>query len=71
MPNDQGTSERAPFVNKTIFLVSGSTFTFKNVSLILDNETVLSFNYTAMSDGRTKSVVFFKSGIAGHSTWRS
>ena len=54
---------------KTIFLKSGKTFTFRNVTHANENETVLWFNYTAMSDNKVKSVVFNRENIAGHSTY--
>ena len=53
---------------KTIFLTSGHTFTFRNVRNIVDNETTVSFEYVAMSDGNVKKVVFYKyAGMVGHS----
>ena len=56
-------------VAKTIFLCSGRTFTFRNVSDIIENETSLTFTYTAMSDGKPKSVVFYRPEMAGHSSY--
>ena len=51
-----------------IFTPTGRTYTFKNVDITCDNETVLCFNYKAMSDGNFKKGVFFKSNIIGFST---
>ena len=50
-----------------IFTPAGKTFTFRNVHVLADNETVLHFSYTAMSDGRTKTATFPKSTICGWS----
>ena len=55
--------------SKTIFLITGKTFTFRNVSGVIENETSLSFNYWAMSDGKFKKVSFYRPGIVGHSTY--
>ena len=43
-----------------IFLVSGRTYSFKNVSNVVDNENCIAFEYTAMSDGKAKKGVFYK-----------
>lgn len=51
-----------------IFCPTGKTFTFRNVSVIVDNESVLVFNYGAMSDGRMKTHVAIKANIVGYST---
>lgn len=48
-----------------IFLNSGHTFTFRNVEVIADNETVVVFKYTAMSDGKSKEATFYKQNVAG------
>lgn len=57
---------------KTIFLVSGHTFTFRNVRNVVDNETTMSFEYVAMSDGKVKKATFFKyAGAVGHSTYEA
>lgn len=50
-----------------IFLTSGKTFTFKNVHITQDNESVLVFVYTAMSDSKLKEGTFFKANMAGMS----
>ena len=50
-----------------IFLESGRTFTFKKVSDIVDNESVLAFDYVAMSDGNSKRASFSKFRIVGYS----
>lgn len=57
---------------KTIFLTSGHTFTFRNIRNVVDNETTITFEYTAMSDGKPKAVTFYKSaGAVGHSEYES
>lgn len=52
-----------------IFLVSGKTFTFKGCYQIIDNESVLSFMYKAMSDSELKKGTFYKNygTIVGYS----
>jgi hypothetical protein len=52
-------------VNICIFLVSGQTLSFKDVELETDNESVVVFSYTAMSDGLTKTATFYKRHVAG------
>jgi len=51
-----------------IFTPTGRTYTFKNVEITCDNETVLCFSYKAMSDGNSKKGVFSKFNIVGFST---
>ena len=48
-----------------LFLASGHTFTFRNVTILHDNETVIVFTYTAMPDGEKKEGVFYKTLVAG------
>lgn len=50
-----------------IFTGEGNTFTFHNVKLLTDNESTLSFEYGAMSDGRVKVGEFNKKRIVGFS----
>ncbi len=50
-----------------LFTVSGNTFTFKSGVIIVDNETMLIFNYSAASDGKGKTGVFQKRNLAGYS----
>ncbi len=52
-------------MNICIFLNSGRTYSFKNCKVLIDNETVISFSYTAMSDGKEKVVTFYKVNFAG------
>jgi hypothetical protein len=47
------------------FLTSGRTFTFRQAEIVQDNETTVSVKYVAMSDGRPKTVTFYKANIAG------
>ena len=46
--------------NVVVFLVSGRTYTFRDVCNIVDNENCISFSYEAMSDGKNKKVTFYK-----------
>ena len=48
-----------------VFLNSGHTFTFRDVTIVTDNETVVVFKYTAMSDGAPKTATFYKQNVAG------
>ena len=50
-----------------IFTPTGRTYTFRNVTIVQDNETVLVFSYKAMSDGNEKVGTFFKTNFVGHS----
>ena len=50
-----------------IFTKHGSTFTFKKVTITTNNESVISFDYIAMSDGRRKIATFEKRSICGWS----
>ena len=50
-----------------IFASSGKTFTFKNIELLCDNESVIQFSYRAMSDGLEKIATFPKANICGWS----
>ena len=50
-----------------IFTPAGRTYTFKNVEMVCDNETVLQFNYSAMSDGKAKTATFPKLTLCGWS----
>jgi len=50
-----------------IFLPTGKTYTFKNVTIITDNETMLVFRYAAMSDGLQKTATFPKNTLCGWS----
>ena len=48
-----------------IFMNTGRTYTFRNVKLMMDNETVIVFSYAAMSDGLSKIATFYKDHVAG------
>ena len=50
-----------------VFLPSGSTFTFHNVYVTVDNESVLCFECLAASDGLSKRATFPKANIVGWS----
>lgn len=50
-----------------LFLLSGHTFTFKGVVVVIDNESVLCFHYKAQSDGHSKYMRVQKSQIVGWS----
>ncbi len=48
-----------------LFTNYGATYTFKNVTNVVTNENIVSFNYSAMSDGRDKHGTFFTKNLAG------
>jgi hypothetical protein len=52
-----------------IFTAYGKTFTFRDVTIIHDNESVLVFRYGAMSDGNVKTASIIKSNIIGWSVY--
>jgi hypothetical protein len=52
-----------------IFTQMGETYTFRSVHITVDNETMLIFTYTAVSDGLVKTGCFLKANMAGWSTW--
>lgn len=51
----------------TIFGPMGRTYTFRNVTVLTDNESVIQFGYSAMSDGKQKVATFSKHTILGWS----
>ena len=51
-----------------IFTPYGSTYTFRDVNVTQDDQTVLEFKYLAMSDRVWKIATFYKSNIVGWST---
>ena len=51
-----------------IFTHTGRTYTFKEVDIVCDNESMLQFTYAAMSDDKSKEAKFPKMNIAGWST---
>ena len=50
-----------------LFLSTGKTFTFRDATIVIDNETVLVIQYVAMSDGLIKRVTVQKSQVVGWS----
>jgi len=50
-----------------IFSPMGHTFTFRDGEVVCDNETMLVFTYSAMSDGNKKTGKFPKNNILGWS----
>jgi len=50
-----------------LFTNHGHTFTFKDGTVVVDNETMLTFVYAAASDGKSKEGVFQKRNLAGYS----
>ena len=50
-----------------IFTPHGHTFTFRNCTVVTNNETVLVFTYKAMSDGLVKTHTALKHNIVGWS----
>ena len=55
-------------MNICIFMQTGKTFSFKNIKMVMSNESVLVFQYIAMSDSILKTATFQKAIIAGWST---
>jgi hypothetical protein len=55
------------FESICIFLSSGKTFTFRDVEILCDNESVIKFGYSAMSDGLIKVAIFPKANLCGWS----
>ncbi len=48
------------------FLISGKTFTFRDVEIVHDNESSITIVYRAMSDGNFKEATFDKAnGVVG------
>ena len=58
-------SEPVEYQSVCFFLPTGRTFTFRNVEMLTDNETVWVIQYQAMSDELVKTATFFKSHVAG------
>lgn len=50
-----------------VFLQSGRTFTFRDVSVACDNETFLILEYSSMKAGKSKRALLQKSAIVGWS----
>lgn len=50
-----------------IFTHYGHTYTFRNVEILCDNEAVLEFRYSAMSDGNPKIATVIKKNIVAWS----
>ena len=50
-----------------LFTVGGKTYTFVNTTILLDNESTLTFEYSARSDGFRKTFVARKEALVGHS----
>ena len=50
-----------------IFTAYGSTYTFRTVEIMCNNQTTLQFKYKAMSDDNTKIATFPKATICGWS----
>jgi hypothetical protein len=48
-----------------LFMTTGRTYTFKRVTILSDNETAITFAYSAMSDGKLKHAIFYKTHVAG------
>lgn len=52
-----------------IFTPTGRTYTFRDITVETDNESVLAFRYLAMSDGNEKRATFLKNMVCGFSAW--
>ncbi len=53
--------------NICVFLPSGKTFSFRDIFIETNNESVLVLTYDAMSDGKRKTFFAQKSAIVGWS----
>jgi hypothetical protein len=62
MENDRG---QVMYKKLHIFTLNGQTYTFKAVREFNFNESVITFTFTAQSDGMTKRGLFFVKNIAG------
>ena len=51
-----------------LFTSTGTTFTFRGVTIETVNETTLVFTYKAMSDSRTKRAVVYVRSLVAWST---
>lgn len=51
----------------SLFLPTGCTFTFRDVEILADNESVLAVRYVAVSDGLDKVLTVQKSAVVGWS----
>ena len=56
-----------PIARLTTFTTHGKTFTFKMIFNLVADEFQITFDYRAMSDGRTKHHTAFVSNLAGYS----
>ena len=50
-----------------LFTPHGHTFTFHQVEVSVNNESILAFKYAAKSDGRNKVMFVQKANITGYS----
>ncbi len=50
-----------------LFTIGGKTYTFTNAVIQFDNESILTFEYSAQSDGLRKLFVARKEALVGHS----
>ncbi len=48
-----------------LFLITGKTYTFRDVEVVHDNQTAITFKYQAMSDELGKVATFYKDHVAG------
>lgn len=61
--------QKGESMNLCIFLTTGKTFSFKDTTIVSNNESYLTFTYRAMSDGKVKTAHFQKTNIAGWSVY--
>ena len=59
-----------PVKKLVVFLATGRTFTFKEVAITCQTESVLGFTYTSQSDGKEKEASFSMDHVAGISIER-
>ena len=56
-------------MGKCVFLTTGTTYIFREVTGIHEDSYTLSFTYKSASDGLIKSATFYKIHVAGHSEY--
>ena len=64
-PLGEQSSSTTSFRKVHIFTKEGNTFTFHDVFNFALSESVVTFNFSAQSDGHLKHAVFFVKNIAG------
>ena len=55
-------------MNICFFVPTGRTYSFRDIESLVVNETVITFDYKAMSDGKTKHMTVYRDALVGFST---